>query len=238
MRDDKLVRVAIRAKQPVERVVWVWGAILESAAEIDDGGRHDLAADEAAYFLRTDEADIGAIIAALTLAGRLDQDRVVNWGQRQFASDKSKDRQAAYRQRQKEGGASERGDSDSPEGDGDAEVTSRRRHGDAPKTEAETEESPNGDSQSALNEKHVLEAYQDLARELGLSVPRDLTPSRRQLLKARIKQYPIEDFLTVIAKCRGSPFLRGERGRGSPLTFDWLFKRENFQKVLEGNYDG
>ena len=41
-RDDKLVRAAMKSKQPVERVVWVWCAILESAAEIDDGGRYEL----------------------------------------------------------------------------------------------------------------------------------------------------------------------------------------------------
>jgi hypothetical protein len=39
----------------------------------------------------------------------------------------------------------------------------------------------------------------------------------------------------VFAKCRDSPFLRGDKGR-TPLSFDWLFKRANFQKVLEGNY--
>ena len=38
MRDDKLVRIAIKTKQPIERVLWIWGAILESAAEIDDNG--------------------------------------------------------------------------------------------------------------------------------------------------------------------------------------------------------
>ncbi len=50
-RDDKLVRVALKSKQPVERVMWVWVAILESASEINDGGRYDFDADEAAYFL-------------------------------------------------------------------------------------------------------------------------------------------------------------------------------------------
>jgi hypothetical protein len=94
MRDDKLVRVAIRSGQTIERVVWVYGAVLESAAELDDDGRYDLAADETAYFLRADEADVRAILTTLEAAGRLDRDRVVNWGQRQFASDKSKDRQA------------------------------------------------------------------------------------------------------------------------------------------------
>ena len=32
MRDDKLVRAAIKSKQSIERVLWIWGAVLESAA--------------------------------------------------------------------------------------------------------------------------------------------------------------------------------------------------------------
>ena len=79
MRDEKLVRAAVRSKQPVERVVWVWGAILESAAEIDDDGHYEFDAAEAAYFLRADEADICAIENALGDAGRLAEGRVVKW---------------------------------------------------------------------------------------------------------------------------------------------------------------
>lgn len=107
------------------------------------------------------------------------------------------------------------------------------------RTEAKTEvlssneDRPSGDG---LTVEHVFEGYQDLAKELGLVVPRDITPERRQLVKARIAQYPLADFLEVFAKCRGSPFLRGDRG-GTPLSFDWLMKKANFQKVLEGNYD-
>ncbi len=135
MRDDKLVSVAIKAKQPVERVVWVWGAILESAAEIDDGGRFNLDAAEVAYFLRTDEADIGLILDALGSMGRLSDDRVVKWGERQFTSDRSADRQAKYRERKR----SETVGSDEHKPSGDAVVTSPSRHGDAPYTETYTE---------------------------------------------------------------------------------------------------
>jgi hypothetical protein len=108
-------------------------------------------------------------------------------------------------------------------------------------TEAETEtevESPKGDSPSGdgLTREHVFGGYQELAAALGLPVPRDFTPERRQLARGRVKQYSLEDFQTVFAKCRDSPFLRGDKGR-TPLTFDWLMKKGNFQKVLEGNYD-
>jgi hypothetical protein len=134
MRDEKLVRVALQAKQPVERVLWLWGAILESAAEINDGGKFDLDAAEVAYFLRTDEADIRALIAGLESMGRLHQGIVARWGSRQFQSDKSADRQKKYRQNQKQECGN---DGDNIESDGG--VTAVSRPGDAPETETNTE---------------------------------------------------------------------------------------------------
>src|SRR3972149_8906027 len=95
MRDEKLVRAAMASKQPVERVVWIWGAILESAAEINDGGRYELDHAEVAYFLRADEADVAAIEAALTQLARVANAIVVKWGDRQYQSDRSAPRQAA-----------------------------------------------------------------------------------------------------------------------------------------------
>lgn len=87
MRDEKLVRVALRSKQPIERVLWVWGAILESAAEVNDGGRFDMDLEEVAYFLRADESDMSAVLTELTEAGRVTDGVVANWSSRQFQSD-------------------------------------------------------------------------------------------------------------------------------------------------------
>lgn len=101
MRDEKLVRAAMKASQPVERVVWVWGAILESAAEINDGGRYDFDAAEAGYFLRSSPDDIQSIVDALVSLGRLDNGVVAKWGDRQFESDSGAERQRRYRDRQK-----------------------------------------------------------------------------------------------------------------------------------------
>ncbi len=243
MRDEKLVRVAIKSKQPVERVLWIWGAILESAAEIDDNGRYDLDAAEVAYFLRTDENDVGAILAAFADAGRLAENVVVNWGDRQFSSDRSKDRQAAYRERKR---AEKRGSDDNSREENER-VTSPSRHDDetvtAQETETETETykiTPNGvcASDDALLPEHIVEEWNKTAVKLGKPQVRDLTPERRQLLKARIGQYSIDDFVDVFGKVERSPFLRGETAnwpRGA--TFDWIFKKANFQKTLEGNYD-
>lgn len=101
MRDEKLVRAAMKSRQAVERVVWVWGAALESAAEINDAGRFDLDVEEAAYFLRCDPSDLTSILDALRDLGRLDADRVTKWGERQFESDTSRERQQRYRDKRK-----------------------------------------------------------------------------------------------------------------------------------------
>lgn len=104
MRDEKLVSVAVKSKQPVERVVWVWGALLESASEINENGVFDFDAAEAAYFLRADEADILSILASLEEMGRIHGCRVVKWSDRQFQSDTAAERQKRYRDRRKEQG--------------------------------------------------------------------------------------------------------------------------------------
>lgn len=140
MRDEKLVRVALRAKQSIERVTWIWGAILESAAEVNDGGRFDVEAGEVAYFLRADEADILSVWAGLEAMGRIREGAVVKWGDRQFQSDTSAERQR--RHRAKQGQHDEPSDSAGPSvtaAPGDGEVTAASRHGDAPEAETELE---------------------------------------------------------------------------------------------------
>ena len=98
------------------------------------------------------------------------------------------------------------------------------------------EASKEASASSLLKPEHILEKWNsELAPMLGRPRIRELTAERRQLLKARIAQHPLADFDTVFQNCTCSAFLRGENGR-SPLTFDWLFKKTNFQKTLEGNY--
>lgn len=98
-------------------------------------------------------------------------------------------------------------------------------------------EPPEEESAPALTPDHVWEFYGDMAAELGRPVPKCFDPDRRQVVRHRIAQNSLEDFLTVFANIRASPFLRGDKGGRTPLTFDWLFQKANFRKVLEGNYN-
>lgn len=112
----------------------------------------------------------------------------------------------------------------------------------APETDTETDEkeelSPNGDcaSDDALKPEHVVDAWNDLATRMGKPTVRDLTPERRQRLKARIAGYSLDDWRSVLGAVERSAFLRGDTGWHG-CTFDWITKKANFQKTLEGNYN-
>jgi hypothetical protein len=96
--------------------------------------------------------------------------------------------------------------------------------------------SPSADG-GDLKPEHFAEAWNDLAGKLGKPAIREITPERRMRLRARIAGYSLDDFREVLGNVERSPFLRGDKG-WKGCTFDWLTKKANFQKVLEGNYNG
>ena len=83
-----------------------------------------------------------------------------------------------------------------------------------------------------LKPEHIVEHWNTTAARLGKQPVRVLNPSRRNLLRARIRQYPIDDFMQVFANIEGSSWLRSKPSLG----FDWMIKEANFIKILEGNY--
>ena len=55
-------------------------------------------------------------------------------------------------------------------------------------------------------------------------------------MKARIKEYGIDEVLRAIDNINHSSFLRGQNKKNWSITFDWLIKPNNFVKVLEDTY--
>ena len=70
----------------------------------------------------------------------------------------------------------------------------------------------------------------------GTSIPQitKLTDARKNALRSIFKEYGKETVEAVIQKVIASDFLT--RGWGK-VSFDWIFKKANFIKILEGNYD-
>jgi hypothetical protein len=245
MRDDKLVRVAIRSKQSIERVLWVWGAILESAAEVDDNGRFDFDIAEAAYFLRTDESDVAAIVDALSAQDRIAENNVVNWSARQFTSDRSAERQRRYRERKKGCDVGATGVDEPCESDSDGEVTSLSRHGDAPETETETdipssndEGVPRPEENQALRVEHLVEAFNELAKRRGLPLVKKLEGTRLRRAQILIRRNSIDDITEAIDAIDRSPWMHGQNDKGWRADFDFFLQPKSFTKLIEGSYDG
>jgi hypothetical protein len=148
------------------------------------------------------------------------------WDELQFRSDGSTERVREWRKKQQNQA-------------GNKAKRSRNVTATAQEAEPETEEleaKASCASGDALKPDHVFEKWNLVASRIGKPRVRDATPTRRQLVRARIAQYSLDDFMTVFGRIEASPFLRGDR-QWQGCTFDWAMKRANFQKILEGNYD-
>lgn len=179
--------------------------------------------DDLAFALRVDDIALESVLDRLLIGGLIEIRKggengsyiaPNGWDKRQYKSDTSNERVKRYRSAKR-----------------NVTVT-------PPDTDTDTDISPNGDCETSVSLKpeHFVEEWNNVADRLGKPKVRDLTPERRQLLKARIKQYSIDDFVTVLQKVSASPFLRGDKNwKGA--TFDWIIKKGNFQKTIEGNYD-
>ncbi len=78
----------------------------------------------------------------------------------------------------------------------------------------------------------------DMYNEICISFPRltKLSDSRKRAIKARLKQYRIEDFKRLFELAEESSFLKGRNNRNWLANFDWLVKDANMAKVLDENY--
>ena len=212
---------------------WHFVAVLCLKADgLMDDERSELWERRLALKLGVQLRELDEIHRRLASVGLIDANwQPCKWDELQCRSDSSAERTRKYRERQK---TQEEQGCDDVKRHGDVTVTPKIR------VDKIREEEPKGscasDDAPALKPEHIFEKWNQLAERIGKPKVRDLTPERRQLLKARIAQYSIDDFVAVLAAIEASPFLRGDKNwRGA--TFDWVMKKGNFQKILEGNYD-
>lgn len=78
----------------------------------------------------------------------------------------------------------------------------------------------------------------DLYHSICKSFPsvRSLSDARKKAIRARLKNYSLEDFKAVFQNAENSSFLKGSNDRNWSANFDWLIADKNMAKVLEGNY--
>jgi hypothetical protein len=103
--DPKFVSVAIASNQPVERVVWIWVHILESAAALNDGGRCRFDPRQIARHLQVAVEECNSIVTELVTHGMLQSVtgafHVTSWDKRQYKATSSTDRVRRHREAKK-----------------------------------------------------------------------------------------------------------------------------------------
>ena len=79
----------------------------------------------------------------------------------------------------------------------------------------------------------------DAWNTLGLNKVKAINPdtTRYSMLRKRLKDYGVDTIVEGVDKIRHSSFLQGHNNKGWQATFDWFIKPDNFQKVIDGNYD-
>lgn len=97
--------------------------------------------------------------------------------------------------------------------------------------------------ESIIDDSHrspaPYEQIKDMYNNICTSYPklRSMSDSRKKAIKARLRQYSIDDFKCLFEKAENSSFLKGANNRNWSATFDWLIKDSNMAKTLDGNYD-
>ena len=84
--------------------------------------------------------------------------------------------------------------------------------------------------------KKLAEYFNSKLPSGGIPQIRSITQKRKAAILAREKEYGKEAIIQVIDNAATSQFLNGDNNKGWTASFDWLFCKTNFPKVLEGNY--
>lgn len=96
---------------------------------------------------------------------------------------------------------------------------------------------------SVFSVKMDYDVIKDMWNELdgfgNIKPIRSISPGskRRSNVRARLKQYNVDDFRIAIENIKRSDFLQGKNKNGWAASFDWFVLPSNFPKVLEGNYN-
>lgn len=91
------------------------------------------------------------------------------------------------------------------------------------------------DNKDIFNIQEVVDLYNSIC----VSYPKvqKISERRKTAIKARLKDYTIDEFRKAFTNAENSDFLRGKNNRGWRADFDWLMNENHLAKAYEGNYD-
>lgn len=99
---------------------------------------------------------------------------------------------------------------------------------------------PQGDdrhSEERIDYNALMSTFNSMF-EGKLSKATSMTEKRKKAVSARAAEHGKQAIMTVFNHVLQSPFLLGHNDKNWSCDFDWIFRPNNFIKILEGNYDG
>ena len=82
-----------------------------------------------------------------------------------------------------------------------------------------------------------LKAYSAMAMQVGLSIPRAISTSRRSRIAAKISAHGLPVCLEAIQRVGQSRFCTGQNERGWKADLDFVLQDKSFLGLLEGKYE-
>ena len=80
--------------------------------------------------------------------------------------------------------------------------------------------------------------WNETVKDTPIPQARELTPQRRDKIRVRLQERPLDQWKEIFKRITASRFCRGDNPRGWRASFDWIIaNQENAVKVLEGKYD-
>lgn len=115
------------------------------------------------------------------------------------------------------------------------DVTEVKRIGNVEKEiEKDKEKEREEDKRESIDYQQIADLYNDTC----VSFPRltKLSDTRKKAIKARLKNYSVDDLKKAFEMAESSSFLKGGNSRNWSANFDWIMKDGNLAKILDGNY--
>lgn len=92
--------------------------------------------------------------------------------------------------------------------------------------------------ESKIDFEKVRQQFNRLMEQKKIpSLKGKIAGQRRAFFEARVREYGITAAYRVMIKAARSGFLNGSGGRAWVANFEWIFRPNNFPKVLDGYYD-
>lgn len=95
----------------------------------------------------------------------------------------------------------------------------------------------NGKPEERMDYDAFVDFYNSKTRGILGVVRKPLSDKRKRSIRLLVRAYGKRTLADVIVKTMESDFLTGKNSKNWTATFDWILNRNNFDKILSGNYD-